>query len=505
MKIKSKILIYLFTFCAVLLILLWLFQIVFLNDIYKKIKINEVKKGMSLITTHIDSNNITDVVNQLNHNMGISVEILLNDEPYIVSNRDGNNRSQLSDQEKSRLIALAEKNNDDYIENPDAESPNQLRDKLDDKKLSENTIVPYVSKASKSSPSSSSPSPPRELNHTFTRGRNIQQITYCKIQTLPDGNKLTFLLTSTISAVDATVDALRNEFFFIAGFMVIFSIIISLFIARQIATPIISINDSARSLAQGKYDVTFHAQGYCEICELSDTLNIAAKELSTVETLRQELISNVSHDLKTPLTLIAGYAEVMRDLPNENTPENAQVIVDEATRLNKLVCDLLDLSKHQSGVLTPILKEYNLTKSLEDTINRISEMTKNDGYMILFEHDSDVLLNADESQISQVVYNLLMNAINFTGKDKIVTVRQITQKNMVTIQVIDSGKGIAEHEIAYIWDRYYRTNNNHQRSFYGSGIGLSIVKSIIEMHHGEYGVISSKETGSIFWVSLPIL
>lgn len=504
MKIKSKILIYLFTFCAVLLILLWLFQIVFLNDIYKTIKINEMKKGMHLITTHIGSDTITDVVAQLNHNMGIDVEILLNDEDYIVSTRDGNNRSQLADIEKKRLIELAEKNNNDYIEDPDSKSETQLKDKSGEKKVPESTIKPYISQASRSSASGSPSAPPRELERTFTRGRNIQQISYCRILNLPDGNNLTFLLTSTISPVDATVDALRNEFFFIASFMILFSIILSLFIARQIATPIVSINDSARSLARGKYDVTFHAQGYREICELSDTLNIAAKELSTVENLRQELIANVSHDLKTPLTLIAGYAEVMRDLPDENTPENAQIIVDEATRLNKLVCDLLDLSKHQSGALVPTLKEYNLTKSLENTINRIAEMTKNDGYTILFEYDSDVFLKADESQISQVIYNLLMNAINFTGKDKIVTVRQIKQKNTVTIQVIDSGKGIDEDEIPYIWDRYYRTNKNHQRSSYGSGIGLSIVKSIIEMHHGEYGVISSKETGSIFWVSLPL-
>lgn len=507
MKMKGKILIYLFGFCGVLLILLWLFQIVFLDDIYKRIKTNEVKKGMHLLIANINDSTLPSIIGRLNQNKGIDIEVLLNDEDYILSDRDGNEHSRLSSMDKKRIIDLALQNDNDYLENPknSTETKSPEPDKEPTNLASKSAANPYIIKASKSSASNNDLAPPPEENRIFSRGRNIQQITYCKIIPLVDGSQLTILLTSTVSPVDATVEALRTEFLFITGFMIVFALLLSLFIARQIVTPIVSLNESARSLAQGKYDVTFHAKGYREIAELSNTLNIAAKELSTVENLRRELIANVSHDLKTPLTLIAGYAEVMRDLPNENTPENAQVIVDEANRLNKLVCDLLDLSKHQSGVLTPYPMKYNLTKSLRDTINRISEMTKNDGYTILFENDGEVWINADESQISQVVYNLLMNAINFTGKDKIVTVRQVIQKNKVTIQVIDSGKGIAPSEIPYVWDRYYRTGKKHKRSLYGSGIGLSIVKSVIELHQGEYGVISSRENGSIFWVSLPIV
>ncbi|MDR3121192.1 MAG: HAMP domain-containing histidine kinase, partial [Clostridiales bacterium] len=200
--------------------------------------------------------------------------------------------------------------------------------------------------------------------------------------------------------------------------------------------------------------------------------------------------------MRTPLTLIAGYAEAMRDLPGENTPENAQIIVDESNRLNRLVGDVLDLSKLQSGALELRPAPYNLTRSLRAIVARLSEFTRADGYEIRFEADAEVLVNADESCISQAFYNLLTNAINFTGADKCVTARLITAPaalpapaaradalvapptgDTVTIEVTDTGQGIEADELPYIWERYYRTGNKHRRAVVGSGIGLSIVKS----------------------------
>jgi signal transduction histidine kinase len=329
----------------------------------------------------------------------------------------------------------------------------------------------------------------------------LRTLYHCKLIERSSGDVF-IILTAVISPVDATLGTLRIELYFVTAFMLLFSLLLALLISRNVSKPIISINESAKILAAGRYDVAFGAKGYREILELSDTLNIAAKELSVADGLRRELVANVSHDLRTPLTLIAGYAEAMRDLPGENTVENAQIIVDEANRLSGLVGDVLDLSKFQSGVqkLTPA--PYSLTKSLRETAGRLAEFTRAGGYTILFEADDDIEITADESHISQAVYNLLINAVNFTGEDRTVTLRQIAEPDFVTAEVVDTGRGIATEELPYIWDRYYRTAGKHRRAVIGTGLGLSIVKSIIELHGGTYGVKSEPGKGSVFWFRL---
>ena len=134
--------------------------------------------------------------------------------------------------------------------------------------------------------------------------------------------------------------------------MILLSFGLALFISSRLSKPLEQMNESAKQLGEGKYDIRFPEQGAREVAELAATLNYAAAELSKVEDLRRELIANVSHDLRTPLTMISGYAEVMRDIPGENTPENVQIVIDEANRLTGIVNDLLDLSKLQAGALT---------------------------------------------------------------------------------------------------------------------------------------------------------
>jgi signal transduction histidine kinase len=230
-----------------------------------------------------------------------------------------------------------------------------------------------------------------------------------------------------------------------------------------------------------------------------------------VELLRQELIANISHDLRTPLTLISGYAEAMRDLPDENNSENAQIIVDETKRLTTLVNDVMDISKLQTGNISIHRQPYNLTASLGDSINRMNKLMEMDGYQIDFITDREIILAADETRISQAFYNLLTNAINYTGEDKKITVTQTIFPNpaddladWVKIAVADSGEGIAEEDLPYIWDRYYKVDKTHKRAVTGTGLGLSIVKSILDMHHGEYGVNSQINEGSVFWFTLKI-
>jgi signal transduction histidine kinase len=456
-------------FCSVLIALLWLFQVVFLDRIYTSVKTGEVKAAMNTLAANLNSYDLPDIAAEIFQSRGINVEIVSENGKTIYSS--GQNdflRQPESAKEISRLYFLTAESGGEYFERPfkKADGPTM-------------GVGPQL--------------PGRQLHQ--------QALYHCKLIYRPSGSVF-IILTAMISPVNATVGTLRIELYFVTGFMILFSLLLALLIARYVAKPIVSINESAKTLASGRYDAVFDAKGYREIRELSDTLNIAAKELSAVDGLRKELIANVSHDLRTPLTLIAGYAEAMRDLPDENTPENAQIVVDETNRLNRLVGDVLDLSKLQSGAPKIRPEPYNLTESLRETALRLAEFTKTNGYTIVFEADDDVHVVADESKISQAVYNLLTNAINFTGEDKTVTLRQIVGSNSATVEVIDTGKGIAEEEMPYIWDRYYRTGKKHRRAVIGTGIGLSIVKSIMELHGGAYGVRSRPEGGSVFWIEL---
>ena len=228
------------------------------------------------------------------------------------------------------------------------------------------------------------------------------------------------------------------------------------------------------------------------------------RELAKTEKFQRELLANISHDLRTPLTMIIAYAEIMRDLPGENTPENVQVVIDESKRLTALVNDMLDVSKLQAGVLTLDRKEYDLTESIRSVLDRFAKLTEQDGYTIQFEYQEHVLVEADEYKINQVVYNLINNAINYTGENRTVWVRQIQLGGIVRIEVIDSGIGIEKAELPYVWERYYKVDKTHKRAVMGTGLGLSIVKNILKLHDANYGVNSEVGQGSVFWFELRV-
>ena len=283
------------------------------------------------------------------------------------------------------------------------------------------------------------------------------------------------------------------------------SIVFALIFSSRIARPLEKMTVSAERMASGLSSVDFVVEGYRETKRLAETLNYAVEEIAKTDKLQRELVANVSHDLRTPLTLISGYAEMMRDIPGENTPENSQLIVDEAKRLTNLVNDILDFSKYSSGAEEPILRVFNLTDSINAVIARYAEFIKLHGYKIHFSYDKPVYVSADERMILQVLYNLVNNAINYTGSDKTVRIHQeIDPEGNVKISISDSGAGISKEDIEQIWDRYYKVDKTHVRAVSGSGLGLSIVSKLLQIHSSAYGVESSSVSGTTFWFNLKI-
>ncbi|MBQ1806864.1 MAG: HAMP domain-containing histidine kinase, partial [Ruminococcus sp.] len=305
-----------------------------------------------------------------------------------------------------------------------------------------------------------------------------------------------------ITPLNTTLEVIKNQMLLVSVAFVLLSLVFSFYASRRIAKPIAQTNRAAKELAQKNYEIEFNASGYREVEELNNTLNYTKTELAATEKLQRELIANISHDLRTPLTMITGYGEVMRDLPGENTPENIQIIIDEATRLSTLVNDLLDLSKLQSGALQAQKQVFNLTDSVRAILERYSKLVEQEGFDIRFESKEEVFINADELRISQVIYNLVNNAVNHAGEDKTVIITQTVRDKLVRIEVIDHGEGIPADKLPYIWERYYKVDKEHKRGVIGSGLGLSIVKSILDAHKAHYGVRSTQGKGSTFWFEI---
>ncbi len=466
-SIKWKIFFFLIGFCGILLFILWMFQMVFLENFYKSIKINDIKSAASTILKNIENDNLTAIVDRISKGNYICIEIL---------SKNGNE------------VYSSDVLRDCFIHRIDPFKKATLLVRAIEKG---GELLEYLNRGVLT-----------EIESQDTLDM-AQSIIYAKVLNNSAGETVVVFLNSVITPVSSTVNTLRIQLYYITGAMLVCSIILALIIAKHVSKPIININESAKVLAKGSYDTEFKGKSYKEISELADTLNFTAKELSKVEKLRRELIANISHDLRTPLTLISGYAEVMRDIPDENNAENAQIIIDESRRLNNLVNDVLDISKLESGV--PIdLKEYNLTESIKQTVIRLSELLRNENFFIEFNYKQEIFVTADETKISQAFYNLLINAVNYSGEDKTIMVNQIELPNKVIIEVKDTGEGISEESLPYIWERYYKEDKTHKRAITGTGLGLSIVKHVIDSHNGEYGVSSRLGQGSTFWFSLNI-
>ena len=455
MKMRTKLLTYLLIFSFILLGFLWLFQIVFLDNFYKGIKTKELKANTKVL---LNSESIEDLYSEAEDiSLRYGVHIKLID--------DGN-----------------------IIDYP-----------------AHGGLEPFYEKEEENTGSGEYPFVRREFPPMESRGRRNTPIDILEFSdTLEiEDREIEIFIQSMISPVDATVNTLKVQLYIITIIMILISIILSIFITNTLSKPISGINESAKELIKGNYKVKFYEEGYKEINELSTTMNKTAIELDKVDNLRKELLSNITHDLRTPLTLIEGYGEAMRDLPGENTPENAQIIIDEAKKLNKLVSDSMDISAFESGMIEIKRKKFNLTKSIENDIKQTLDLLINN-IDIEFKYDREIEIVGDEDMIIRAFDNLLHNGINYNKNDDRIIVCQEVEKDFVKISVIDNGEGIKEKEIAYIWDRYYRTNKDHKRPIIGTGLGLSIVKSVINRHNGEYGVSSVYGKGSIFWFKLPL-
>lgn len=311
------------------------------------------------------------------------------------------------------------------------------------------------------------------------------------------------LVNASLDPVGSTVDILQEQLIIISIVLIVISSILSYFISKMIAKPIDRITKSANRLANGEYDIKFIGGNYLECNELADTLTYASKQISKVDKQQRDLIANVSHDLRTPLTMIKAYAEMIRDLSGNNPTkreEHLNIIIEETDRLSLLVNDMLDLSKLENGgiSLTPV--KFDIMTRLTEIIERYKGISEKMGYHITFTPDTEAFVECDIVKIEQVIYNLINNAVNYTGDDKNVYVKQINEKDWVKITVTDTGQGISEEDLKLIFNKYYRAKMRREKI--GTGLGLSIVKAVLTKHEFPYGVQSKLGEGTTFWFKI---
>ncbi len=477
--VTTKLLLYFLIFMMLMLLVLWIFQVMLLNFFYRNTKMNEMEKIATVIEQTLGGD--PEALEQTVYDHAAQSLVCIR-----VFRVDPSNKAiEISDADVSENC---------FLHHISRATLTELYQKAASKGGHYQTIIPFSGERNEII-DGQVPHRPEQSERIEPERMSMIRVDICHVGETP----YVIMLNSELTPLSATVSTLKVQFSWIALFFILLALLMAVVFARSIVSPIVRMNQAAKQLAKGNYDVHFEGEGYRETRELAETLNYASKELSQNDRLQKELIANISHDLRTPLTMIKGYGEVMRDIPGENTPENMQMIIDETERLSELVNALLDISRLQAGTDELKREPFDLTDQVQKTVERYDKLRASDGYCVQFEFDRHVMVNADKTLFLQVLYNLINNGINYAGDDKTVIVRQECRENKVRVSVIDHGVGIAPDQIPLIWDRYYKVDRVHKRAVVGTGLGLSIVKTVLERHGALYGVESKEGEGSTFW------
>ena len=313
------------------------------------------------------------------------------------------------------------------------------------------------------------------------------------------------ILNHSLSDIYAILDVNRRQLIILSVWLTVVASVLAALFSRRFTKPIFSIKNTVDELAKGNLTAKTGLKRRDELGQLSDSVEVLGHELQRVDVLRKEVIANVSHELRSPLALIGGYAEMVRDITwhdDKRRTKNLNLIISESKRMTEMVNDIMDYSQLQAGYL-PLKKEmYNLYEIVESgVINCEKSAQENNVRLNLESVHTDIPVLLDALKISQVIRNLLYNAINHTQDDGIITVKITDAANGVRVSVINPGEKLSEAERKLIWERYQRSQHQGGRK-QGTGIGLSIVSTILKAHEMSYGV--DWHNGLIvFWFECP--
>ncbi|MFV0380472.1 MAG: sensor histidine kinase [Anaerorhabdus sp.] len=313
-------------------------------------------------------------------------------------------------------------------------------------------------------------------------------------------------INGPLEPIDSLITFLQDQYLMYSGFILLMSVLISLFISSNLSKPIVKMKTSADKLASAEYnEAIFKGSYFMEIDDLARTLNLATTQLSKVDELRKDLIANMSHDIKTPLTMIKAYAEMIRDISGDNIikrEEHLSVIIKEVDYLDNLVNDMQELSRMQSGNYQLNKCNFDIVEKVNDVIILFKVLLEKNNITILIDSLDSIIAYGDPIKMGQVIYNFISNAIKHSESDNKIKITITKKDEIVRFEIKDEAGGIPDDKIAYIWDRYYKIDKTFKRSSMGTGLGLAIVKAVLDNHGAKYGVKSVYGKGSTFWFEL---
>lgn len=364
-------------------------------------------------------------------------------------------------------------------------------------------------------------------NYTLTKEKDqrFNEDYLVLVGTLYDGN--TVMIRSAMESIHEAA-SISNEFLLVAGlFAVILAAIVGLILTRMISKPITKLTELSTQMSNLDFDVKYEpSPRNDELDVLGEHMNDLSEKLQTTiaelkqanldmqkdienrdasEKMRREFLSNVSHELKTPIAVIQGYAEGLQDGIADN-PEDLKfytdTIIDESKRMNIMVRQMLALNQLEYGENTVSMERFDVTATVQSVIDSQKVLADNDGIRIEFENaDTPEYAWADEFMTEQVVSNYLSNAIHYCDGEKVIRIWYTIQNDVLRISVFNTGSQIPEDSIPHLWEKFYKVDKARTREYGGSGIGLSVVKAIMDAFHQQCGVINH-EDGVEFWFEL---
>lgn len=361
-----------------------------------------------------------------------------------------------------------------------------------------------------------------EMNYDF-RSNNM----YMESWGYFSDNQTLFIMSMPVASVRESV-ALSNRFVTCVGFVVLlFGSVVMYFATNRVTKPIMELSRLSERMSQLDFDVSYEDDADDEVGVLGRSMNTLSEKLKeAIEALRQaniqlqhdieekiqidemrkEFVANVSHELKTPIALIQGYAEGLSEGMCEDEESRnyyCEVIIDEAAKMNQMVKQLLNLSALESGNDTPLMSVFDIHALIRDFITSAGILIQQNDAQVEFAAEQPLYVQADEFKIEEVLTNYFNNAMNHLGGARRIRIRTKCLEGQVKVCVFNNGTPIPEQDIPNLWSKFYKVDKARTRAYGGSGIGLSIVKAIMDAHHQEYGV-RNQEDGVEFWFTLQL-
>ncbi len=464
-------------FSAVIFLVLWLLQTVFLQGFYNDMAIRGAEKAAEKMAEHSLNADFYDVIDETATENSLLV---------FVTDAEGN------------ILYSADEYKNLYG------SSSQTKQQNGNPYLSSDKVLNWEKGALRNLPYSYEPliAKLKETGSNSVGFVTEDNTAYVAGNVLGNGNIL--YVSMPLGTVGGTVRILRLQLVWVSVLSLILGFAIAWAISRRFERPIEKIADSAREIAGGN----FHSElpkGFCkELDELSDTLGETALSLEKAQNAQREFLANVSHDLRTPLTMIKGYAEMVKEISwsdEKKREKDLDVIIREADRLTALVNEILDFSAMQSDSAPQEYGIIDLSRAVRDVVGQFAPFCEQNGFVIEAEIMDGITVSADEVQIKRVVYNFIDNAVNHTDESKKINVSLTAVDGSARFEVTDYGRGITDEELPYIWDRYYTARNRKNKTVV-SGLGLSIAKEILTAHGAKFGVDNRNKCA--FWFELQI-